>query len=213
MKKLLLLTFFMTVLLGKSIGQTFTNNLPVKEIAGTGTTIPSTYVLQQIPIGFSFNFYGNAYTDVYLSPNGYLRFGTGLAGTSPLSAFPMYYAYYYATYRNIIAFAFGDYVKPGTYGTPILNYFTTGTAPNRVLVINFKGVSLDATPLATDPDAIINLQLQLFEGSNTVEVHNTKNKSFGSGFTSNRTFGTSNMTGTIYPALSGYDYVDRKSVV
>ena len=217
MKKLLLLTFFMTVLLGKSIGQTFTNNLPVKEIAGTGTTIPSTYVLQQIPIGFSFNFYGNTYTDVYLSPNGYLRFGTGLAGSIPEAAANMYYAAYYATYRNIIAFAFGEYVKPNVYGTPILNYFTTGTSPNRILVINFKGVSLDNPSLSTDPDGIINLQLQLFEGSNTIEVHNTKNKSFGTGFTYRRTFGTSNSTSSLYPALSGYDYVpnfnlDNKTV-
>lgn len=206
MKKLLLLLLFLIVFLGEIIGQTFTNNLPVSDIAGTGTAIPSTHVLQQIPIGFSFSFYGSSYTDVYLAPNGALRFGTGLAGGANPYDGPMYYAQYYSNNRNMLAFALDYYVRPGVYASPVMNYFTTGIAPNRVLVINFKNISLNNASLSTNPDAIVSVQLQLYEGSNTIEVHNLKNKSFGAGFAYNRTFGISNSTGSLYPNLPSYDY-------
>jgi hypothetical protein len=188
----------------------FTNNLPLNQIAGTGTAIPTTYVLQQIPIGFSFNFYGNSYTDVYLSPDGYLQFGTGLASATPASSGNIADAQFYANKRNLIAFAWGTDVKPGVFGNPVMDYFTTGTAPNRVLVINFKEISLNNIYIASNPDALISVQLQLYEGSNTIEVHNIKNNSYStnpniSGFTTYRTFGVANSTGTSSAALSGYN--------
>jgi hypothetical protein len=205
LRKSWILSLIIYATINQSFGQTLTNNLPISEIAGTGTAIPTTYSLQQIPIGFSFSFYGTAYTDVYLAPNGALRFGTGLAGGSLPYNGGMLNAYYYPENRNMIAFALGFEVRPGVYGTPLMNYFTTGTAPNRVLVINFKNVSLNNGSLYINPDAIVSVQLQLYEGSNTIEVHNIKNKSFGTGFAYGRTFGISNSTGSLYPALPGYD--------
>ena len=203
----LLLIVYATI--NQSFGQTFTNNLPISEIAGTGTAIPTTYSLQQIPIGFSFSFYGNAFTDVYLAPNGALRFGTGLAGGIIPYGNYMSNSLYYPNNWNMIAFALSDYVKPGIYGTPVMNYFTSGTAPNRVLVINFKNISLNNVALSSNPDAIVSVQLQLYEGSNTIEIHNIKNKSFGTGFSYYRTFGVSNSTGSLYASLSGYDNVNN----
>lgn len=210
-KKIVLLGVLLLSFYPLSFGQyTFTNNLPINQIAGTGTAIPTTYTLQQIPIGFTFGFYGNNYTDVYLSPNGYLQFGTGLAGATPAYSGYIADAQFYANKRNLIAFAWGTDVKPDVYGSPVMDYFTTGTAPNRVLVINFKNISLNITSLASHPDAIVSVQLQLYEGSNTIEVHSIKNTSYGtdpnrSGFAFPRTFGITNSTGTSFAALSGYD--------
>lgn len=80
-----------------------------------------------IPIGFSFNFFGNSYTDFIVSTNGWISFDVSLTG-SDLSndEFPDPSAT-----DNVIAYMWDD------LETDEFTYFTTGTAPNRQFVINF----------------------------------------------------------------------------
>src|SRR5262245_19395344 len=47
-----------------------------EDISGTGTgfVLGDDQVSAAIPLGFSFNFYGSAYTDVHVASNGFLTF-------------------------------------------------------------------------------------------------------------------------------------------
>lgn len=181
----LLLAFFPS-----SFGQTYylTRGLPVAETAGSGTAITtltdnnSTVALQ---IGFSFNFYGNIYTDFYLNSNGFISFGSGSTTTSitiPSTSNP----------NNIIAFAATD--LNCSVGTPTINYFTTGTSPNRILIINFKNVQHK-----NNPANLTSVQIKLFEGSTgKIEIHSTSNEAglnASGSSTLNRTIGIENSTG------------------
>ncbi len=62
-----------------SINYSATGGAGFTSIAGTGTALNianDANVLRAI--GFSFNFYGTAYTQLYVSDNGYVTFGTGV---------------------------------------------------------------------------------------------------------------------------------------
>jgi len=69
--------------------------------------------------------------------------------------------------NDLIAFAWGD-MDPGGSGT--IEYFTTGTAPNRILVMNFIGVPQFPGP---SPNFDVTSQVLLYETSNVVEIHTT----------------------------------------
>lgn len=118
-----------------------------------------------LPLGFTFGFFGIDYTDFFISSNGFITFtpsaGSGccsgqlLPNTSP--------------YNNLIAFAWED-LDPGNGGQPAVNvvrYSTEGTAPNRVLIMEFFNV--DHFPSGNR----VTSQVHLYEGSNRIEIHTT----------------------------------------
>jgi Bacterial Ig domain/Ig-like domain CHU_C associated len=184
MKKTLLLAVLCSLLFFKTFGQSYSSTIVagINEIAGTGTavTLTASTSSSSLPIGFTFNFYGNAYTNFYINPNGTLSFG---------SANQNYLEAYYAPRNtipstnvpnNFIGFAFinpydgapSPNVYPN-YSAATVNYFTSGTAPNRILVVNFKNVVIPAT--YSFADQFLNVQVQLFETDGKIEVHNTSN--------------------------------------
>lgn len=180
------LVYFFLILF--SFGQLFAQNytltsgLPLAEISGTG--IPITGLADDnfagpFNIGFNFSFFGTAQTQFYVGSNGYITFGSGssvfTAWTIPTTDAP----------NNVIAFAATD--QNCSIGTPNINYFVSGTAPNRILVINFENVAH-----YYNNANITNVQIQLFETSNKIEIHNTNNASGGSF----RTIGIENGDGT-----------------
>jgi len=132
-----------------------------------------------LPIGFNFNFFGNNYSDFYLSSNGFIGFNPGTVngccsgGFLPTAGNP----------DNIISFAWAD-INPAAGGA--INYFTTGSAPNRQLVLNFNNVPQFANnnPVTT--------QLVLNESSNIIEIHTTALPSNGNVYTQ----GIENINGT-----------------
>jgi hypothetical protein len=67
--------------------------------------------------------------------------------------------------QNSICFANGD-LHCGR-GTPTINYFVSGTAPNRILVVNFKNVQHYSSS-----SNLTNAQIQLYEGNTgKIEMH------------------------------------------
>lgn len=111
-----------------------------------------------LPIGFPFTFYGTAYTQFALSSNGFLSFDTltdpALGNiTLPNAGAP----------NNLIAAFWDDLDGTSTNGK--IFYTTTGTAPNRRLVVQWTntGFFLQTTPLGT-------FQIILYEGSNEIQV-------------------------------------------
>ena len=125
------------------------------------------------PIGFTFTYNGTAFTDFVLNTNGFLKLGT----TAP--AAPFFSAYAQDPYTtgplnsadNNLLLPFNTDLEAGT-GTPEYRVVTTGTAPNRVCIIQWKNVS-DKTRAASSTSAgnidkqfaNFSFQVKLYEGN------------------------------------------------
>ncbi len=128
---------------------------------------------QNIPIGFTYNFFGNNYTTLNIGTNGVLQFGaynaTSLGDYTYATAFPT------ATEpTNIIAAAANDYYAYS--GT--IRYWTQGIAPTRTFVAEWNGVPGFTT------NGSMTVQVKLFETTGIVEIHvqnasSTNNKVVG----------------------------------
>lgn len=110
-----------------------------------------------VPIGFTFNFYGTSYNNITVGTNGNLQFGVTTAATNAAPG---------ATsgsslLNNFIGGAWID-VDVRTSGT--IRYQTLGTAPNRKFVAEWNG------PVFLSTDNLIS-QIVLNESDNTAEVH------------------------------------------
>lgn len=109
-----------------------------------------------IPIGFSFNFFGQDYTDLKVSTNGFLTFD--VASTDPEfsnQALPDTDAP-----NNLVAFMWDDLELAG------FDYFVIGTAPNRSMVINFDAFHFFS-------NRVVQAQIVLQETTNEIEIHCT----------------------------------------
>ena len=158
-------------------------DLPLNLIAGSGTPITNLTddnFQGAFNIGFTFTFYGNNYTQFYVGSNGVISFGSGKNGSYG-SSLPTSGA------NNSICFANSD--LNCSLGTPTINYFTSGTAPNRILVLNFYNVRH-----YSNSNNLTKVQVQLFETSNKIEIHAESNESLGN----SRTVGLQNSDGTAY---------------
>ena len=136
-------------------------------IAGTGTALPlcDDCMSGMIPIGFTFNFYGNNYTTADVSSNGFLTFSAGmLNGCCAGQVMPV------AAWPTMIAFSWDDMYSVGGN----VNYFTTGTAPNRIFVLNYNSVGwcCASSNMAT-------VQIQLYETTNEIRILSANNNHTG----------------------------------
>ncbi|RSK32342.1 T9SS type A sorting domain-containing protein [Hymenobacter metallilatus] len=122
------------------------------------------------PIGFTFNFNGQAFTDFVLNTNGYIKLGT----TAPVA--PYYYTgaqdptsgpLNNAAQTNLILPFNLDLVS----GTTAAEYrvATTGTAPNRVCTIQWKNVSDKTRDGVGSQYDNFSFQAKLYETTNQVE--------------------------------------------
>lgn len=132
-----------------------------------------------IPIGFSFSFNKQAFTDFVLNTNGAVRLGKvapsaadlfitqdlNSTATDPITSTS-------AANTNILMPFNIDLVDGTAAGGAEYRVATTGTAPNRVCTIQWKNVSDKAgsgTDDAATQYASISFQLKLYETSNRVE--------------------------------------------
>jgi hypothetical protein len=105
-----------------------------------------------VPLGFSFDFYGVTYTDVWVNSNGNITFnGCNTDWSGPtIPKDPL----------AIIGTLYGDF-DPGVNGD--VYYNTLGTAPNRKFVVTWEVV-----PEYAETPGLNTFQVQLFEGSNEI---------------------------------------------
>ena len=142
------------------------------EISNTGSIVAQgDDVFSQVQLGFPFTFYGTAYTDVFVSSNGFLSFGSGSSGFShtsiPDPASP-----------NNAVYAFWDDLNPsgGTNG----NVFIKQISATRYVVEWYRVRRLGGNDFETfqiildGADNTIMLQFQSVSGtgSSTVGVEN-----------------------------------------
>ncbi len=169
-------------------GDYIIQDVPYSPVVGTGTGVylSDDEVSSALPIGFDFNFYGNTYSEFYISSNGFITFTGGQSSGCcsgqdiPNSDSP----------NNLIALGWDDLYPPG-YGS--IDYFTTGTAPNRMLVVNFIDI-----PFCCDSNPVITSQIVLYESSNYIEIHTE----YAAGFNP-ATMGVENIDGTEGVAVEG----------
>lgn len=111
------------------------------EISSTGTDVGLHSVddgnIGPLPIGFSFEFYGNAYTEFYVSSNGFVSFGSGF---SYYHNYPIPTTYDWT--NNFVAPFWDDLaVDYWPYNTGVVYYETLGVSPNSQLVVEYYEVS------------------------------------------------------------------------
>lgn len=141
-------------------------------------------ILADVPVGFSFSFYGNSYDKLNVYSNGIVTFGPAVqdrdgfyrGGVIPSTVNP----------KNLIAFAWMDWSPQAVPAG--LSYETRGTAPNRHFILQFNGVP------EYHSSGRLTSQLVLTEGSNDITIYTKAMTISNSG---NRwTQGIENATGT-----------------
>jgi len=116
-----------------------------------------------IPLGFSFNFFGTIYTNVNVGTNGVLQFGAYNAtalGDYTIGALPN-------TSDPLGAiFAAANDLNAGTAGTPntYIRYWTEGYAPNRKFIVEYNVFQYGSTT------ARHNIQIVAYETLGTVDI-------------------------------------------
>jgi gliding motility-associated-like protein len=133
-------------------------SIPYASIAGAAITIPSASYKDQfgntddfdgtagpLNVGFSAPFYCESFTQFWVNANGWISFvnpypATTGAALNTAQTFPP--AAGDLNPQKEIAFVVGDYALAGATfgGGGHVSYFTTGTTPNRTLVIKFVGI-------------------------------------------------------------------------
>jgi PKD repeat protein len=151
-------------------------------------------VMIDVPIGFSFSFFGNRYDKLDISSNGFVRFGTAPTRTESgcCSGAPIPRADN-ASLNNLIAVAWTDW-RANTAGR--IRYETRGTAPNRRFIVQYT----DVPSCCTETSAMrLTAQLILYEGTGVAEVHTTSLVNANRAMTQ----GIENETGTVAAFLPG----------
>ena len=136
------------------------------------------------PIGFTFSFYGQSYTQFYLDSNGYIGFDISQTASYyynsrlPLESRP----------NNLVA-PFWDDFDPSSGGT--VRYQTFGTPPSRYLVVEWNSVPLWGTSDAQT------FQLILYQNSNNIKFQYAAARSGTGGDLRYGTAGIEDADGTI----------------
>ncbi|EDM45497.1 thermolysin [unidentified eubacterium SCB49] len=176
--------------LGYEVDQTGTYN-PIDISGGTVINLDDDAGSSAIPLGYTFDFFGTGYTNLYVGSNGYIKFDSGNLTDYSSDALPNT-----SQPNGIIAVVWDD-LNPSSGG--VIRYQITGTAPNRIMVVEYVDV-----PHFGSTSLLINTQVQLFEGSNKIEIHSNRVDSDGG----NRTQGIENEDGTIAYTVPGRNLAD-----
>jgi len=164
-KTTLFLTALLVVLFGAKVNAqvsayTFGSSAGTyTEISGgtvLGTATNDDNVFNNNPIGFAFFYNGVPYCNFSVNANGFIALGGAVTSS--------YTSLSTGATNNVIA-AFNRDIQ-GNAGTGELSYLTTGSAPNRTLVVQFKSYRNfnDAT------GQIYNFQIRLSEGTNQIRT-------------------------------------------
>lgn len=143
----------------------FTNTTGTYTNLSAGATAVATVLADDavsaaLPIGFTFNYAGSNYTQFVMSSNGFISFNTSATSTAGNN-----FSTAAAAIRPVIAPLWDDLDGRPTGATAYAGYEVTGSAPNRVLTIEWRNWEWNYTAGA----AVISFQTKLYEGSNNIE--------------------------------------------
>ena len=144
---------------------------------GTNVTLSDDSNVGPFPIGFSFEFYGQSFTQFRICTNGFITFGDASGsytpGTFPNSQSP----------NGVVAAYWTDLFPSSGY---YMRYRTEGVAPNRLLVVSAH------VTYYSNRNAWVDYQIVLFEGTNKIQTTITSQ-----GWTTTATQGVENHSGTL----------------
>jgi len=165
-------------------------------LIGTGITTSEDGVEGPFPIGFSFSFFGNIYSQFYIGANGWISFSPNenAKGVDDVFAIPNSNDYYA---KNAIFGPLQD-LNPIQAGSPYIYYRTLGSDSNRRLVVMWC-----QTPFYECMDSLMTFQIVLNEGSNTIEDHLMNKPSCPNWHGNAATQGVQNETGFIGYSVPG----------
>ncbi len=167
---------------------------PYSLLGGTNVTMPDDTVLGPFPIGFQFCFYGNTYTQFYLSSNGWIGFSPGMTRAFTANSIPSTNMF---VPRNCIMGPWMDF-NPGIAGGPYIKYQTQGIAPYRRLVVQWLNV-----PLYQCIALKSTFQIVIFESTNTIENHITSKPTCMAWAGGKATQGLHNLAGSAAITVAG----------
>lgn len=144
-------------------------------------------------IGFNFCFFGNNYSQFYISSNGWIGFSPGQPTTFTSAPIP---STAFNVPKNCIMGPWQDW-NPAVFGGPYIRYQTIGQAPCRKLVVSYTNIPFFSCTSTTGTFQII-----LNEGSNIIESHIT-NKQFCSWAGGTAVHGIHNAPGTAAVVVPG----------
>lgn len=117
-------------------------------------------VWNNIALPFTFNYYGNPFTSISVSTNGFIQMGPSLTSSGCCFG-PLLPA---AGFANTIAMAWADWDLSGVNGGT-LDYFIEGVAPNRKFVVRAANI-----PRYSNSGAPTTGEIILNETSNTIDM-------------------------------------------
>ena len=133
-------------------------------IAGTPIPLMLDDVQGPFQLGFTFQFYGNDYTEFYVGSNGWIGFTAGQPTTYIASPIPDSTPVTFGGVpKDCIMLSWQD--MDATSGGQVL-YQTIGNAPNRKMVLTFDNI-----PYFVSTTGPVSLQVVLYEGSNVIDNH------------------------------------------
>lgn len=135
-----------------------------------------------LPIGFTFYYDGSPHTQFRVSSNGFLTFNTATnanGSRQPACGSGDAYSGDNATFStpgtkgtiSAIAPFYDDLVAEAYDLDESVHYQTSGSAPNRVLTVQWRGMSLDVNSDCTSPCSYgsYNFQIKLYEATGDIE--------------------------------------------
>jgi len=196
---LFLRSLFLTLLLGWGPlavwGQTYTiTPVPFLPAPYGGTSLTGQFssaddgVAGPFPLGFSFCYFGNTYTQFWVGTNGWVSFSPGQPSTYTSAPIPSTNA---SVPRNCVMGPWQDWWS-NLNGSGNISYQQVGTYPNRKMVVSFFQL-----PMYQCTSLLGTFQIVLNECNNTIEVfiENKPNCPTWAGGTA--VLGLHNATGTV----------------
>jgi hypothetical protein len=111
-----------------------------------------------VPIGFNFEFFGDIYTQAYISSNGFLSFDASASqGCCSGQAIPST-----GSPNNMISIWWED-LDPVDGGT--VRYGTTGSSPDRMFIVEYSSIQHYPSGIPITAQAV------LYEGSNNIDIN------------------------------------------
>lgn len=117
-------------------------------------------ISQATPVGFSFNYNNQVFDTFQVTTNGFIRMGSGLTDAGNPNSLNR-------LTRRLIAPLWDDILAQDTNS---IQYLTTGTAPNRVLSVDFRTVKWSTAT------GFSSFMIKLYESTNVIEfIYGTMN--------------------------------------
>lgn len=159
--------------------------------AGTSVALSDDSQTGLLPIGFTFCYYGNSYTQFIIGSNNWIGFSTGQTSTWVTTTIPNNTG---SAPRNTIMGAWQD-INPGVGGT--VKYAVYGVAPFRRLSVSWSNVPMFSC------GTLYSSQITIFESTNIIETR-IANKPLCTGWNGGKAVhGLHNATGTLATVVAG----------